>query len=514
MIGLNPTTRLRSLLAGVALCALPALAPAGDYYSEINGYSCIDSTRFEFGGADIGYVEHEMQLAQSLANSSHVSTVGGVSSATLGRIGGYLGYDIEVTSLPSQAGTCSTADNYAGDVFTIAPSEAYPEYAPIDFFAEVYGTVHLEGRPSGGSYVGAHVTFWYTNEGGPTFRRFEYTLASMYPPIDDDYRQPWSESDNVKVGTPIRVVVLFTMDMNGSAHDVGDSASNYVDFMHPDPLGESRGMHFGLAAGAAGVGEITSLALDDSDVDGDGVPADAGDCDDFDPEVHPGAIEICDDGVDNDCDGLVDSNDEACTACDDGDGDGVCDVVDNCPAIPNIGQLDSDGDGVGDACDNCPGDHNDDQADWDGDLIGDNCDNCPTIANADQVDSDSDGIGEACEDSPIDLAVVRIAAPRTIRACGGERMIRITVENNGYQAETGTVRLFKARGLGDYELVQEWASLTVPVTGSRRVALDYAYDPSADAEWEVFWLAVVDILGDQDPDNDAMMTETLVRACL
>ena len=37
----------------------------------------------------------------------------------------------------------------------------------------------------------------------------------------------------------------------------------------------------------------------------------------------------------------------------DGDGDGICDVLDNCPAAPNPSQADGDHDGVGDACDPC-----------------------------------------------------------------------------------------------------------------------------------------------------------------
>lgn len=37
-------------------------------------------------------------------------------------------------------------------------------------------------------------------------------------------------------------------------------------------------------------------------------------------------------------------------ACVDTDGDGVCDSVDNCPAVPNPNQADSNGNGVGDVC--------------------------------------------------------------------------------------------------------------------------------------------------------------------
>jgi len=60
-------------------------------------------------------------------------------------------------------------------------------------------------------------------------------------------------------------------------------------------------------------------------------------------------------------------------ACLDTDGDGVCDDVDNCPAVDNPNQEDSDGDGVGDVCDNCPNTPNPDQLDTDGDGVGDAC---------------------------------------------------------------------------------------------------------------------------------------------
>jgi hypothetical protein len=66
--------------------------------------------------------------------------------------------------------------------------------------------------------------------------------------------------------------------------------------------------------------------------------------------------------------------------CVDSDGDGICDIEDNCPAKANPGQEDGDRDGVGDVCDNCP-----------------------KVANADQKDTDKDGIGDACDINKCDL---------------------------------------------------------------------------------------------------------------
>ncbi len=104
----------------------------------------------------------------------------------------------------------------------------------------------------------------------------------------------------------------------------------------------------------------------------------------------------------------------------DTDGDGIIDILDNCPIVSNPEQEDTDADGIGNLCDVCPDVYNPNQEDADSDGIGDSCDvctdsdgdgfgdpgfphntcdtdNCPNVENADQADADGDGIGDACD---------------------------------------------------------------------------------------------------------------------
>ena len=86
---------------------------------------------------------------------------------------------------------------------------------------------------------------------------------------------------------------------------------------------------------------------DESDEDGDGYRACDGDCDDTEPTVHPGAPELCN-GLDDDCDESVPADE----ADDDGDGVMICegDCDDTEPSV-YAGAEEICGDGIDNDCD-------------------------------------------------------------------------------------------------------------------------------------------------------------------
>ncbi len=147
---------------------------------------------------------------------------------------------------------------------------------------------------------------------------------------------------------------------------------------------------------------------EDFDADGDGYPAGAAcvaawgsqiDCDDVLASVNPGAIEICGDLIDNDCDTEIDEDLDA-----DGDGfsncAGDCDD-DNAAVNPDATEvcdgLDTDCDGV------IPGDETDDDGDGFDECADLDCDDGAAavypgaIEICDGADSDCDGATPAIE---------------------------------------------------------------------------------------------------------------------
>ena len=166
---------------------------------------------------------------------------------------------------------------------------------------------------------------------------------------------------------------------------------------------------------------------DGFDLDGDGYWADgvgcegshAGpfDCDDLDAAVFPGAGEICDDGVDNDCDGLTDGEDTV--MCPGGDGDGDDDSGDDDSGDDDSGDDDSGDDDSGDDDsgddDSGDDDDDDDSGDDDDDDSGDDDDD-DSGDDDDDSGGDDDSAGPLIFDSEWDGA-----APEVLAGCASCR---------------------------------------------------------------------------------------------
>jgi hypothetical protein len=142
----------------------------------------------------------------------------------------------------------------------------------------------------------------------------------------------------------------------------------------------------------------------------DGKSCGAVDCDDTDSAINPGAAEVCDDGVDNDCNGLADGGDPACGSCTPTPGEETQEL--SCDDT-----LDNDCDGLADAADpdcatggvcsdyqdkgTCNGDPN---CEWQGSPRNGSCTDAtctvtenPETSCADGVDNDCDGATDAAD---------------------------------------------------------------------------------------------------------------------
>ncbi len=131
------------------------------------------------------------------------------------------------------------------------------------------------------------------------------------------------------------------------------------------------------------------------DTDEDGWSTCAEDCEDGDDSAHPGGVEVCD-GVDQDCDGVVDDG----TSCADDDGDGSSEDDGDCndgDPTAHPGATEDESDGVDNDCDGVV-DLGADDPDRDGYSVGGgDCDESDRTAYPgapelpDGVDNDCDG---------------------------------------------------------------------------------------------------------------------------
>ncbi|MCA9770965.1 MAG: M6 family metalloprotease domain-containing protein [Myxococcales bacterium] len=141
-----------------------------------------------------------------------------------------------------------------------------------------------------------------------------------------------------------------------------------------------------------------------TDADGDGYAVEGGecgalDCDDTRALVNPAAAEVCDDGLDNDCSGAADGADPVCApTCTDADADGYATEGGECG---DVDCDDADADVFPGAAERCNG-------------LDDDCDASPA---EDEFDGDGDGVmicAGDCDDA--DAGVY----PGAVEMCGNQ----------------------------------------------------------------------------------------------
>ncbi len=105
--------------------------------------------------------------------------------------------------------------------------------------------------------------------------------------------------------------------------------------------------HDDLDYGGSGSGDYGSPgeANPTLDLDGDGIGPCDGDCDDEDPAVGPGEAEVCDNGLDDDCDGAIDREDSDC--------EGPVDTDSETGEPPVVDDTGDGGDGKDEGCEGC-----------------------------------------------------------------------------------------------------------------------------------------------------------------
>ncbi len=186
----------------------------------------------------------------------------------------------------------------------------------------------------------------------------------------------------------------FTLDptsLDATSNDDPDSWCRSLE-----PIGSPHGacVRYGTPGEA---NEACTNSVADIDGDGHELSPCGEDCDDSEPTSHPGAVEVCSDGLDNDCDGAID--------CIDAD----CDQVPPCEDCDN--GVDDDKDGLVD-CE-------------DGDCAGDG--HCVELVCDDWRDNDEDGLTD-CDDEDCWSADcfprVSVSGGRYQRSWGSRRRLR------------------------------------------------------------------------------------------
>jgi formate-dependent nitrite reductase cytochrome c552 subunit len=131
----------------------------------------------------------------------------------------------------------------------------------------------------------------------------------------DSLRAIKKAKDDIAAGQPVDAGLLeAAAEAHRAAHVKWENlvvSENSMGFHNPSEVSGELSDALALAQSARQNAEDALGGGSCTDGDGDGY-CDPEDCDDGDPAVNPGATEICDDGIDNDCNDLADGADPIC----------------------------------------------------------------------------------------------------------------------------------------------------------------------------------------------------------